>query len=187
MGMKSQTWTYRGTQIHDFSSFLAIKAMDLLLFQGITNNPARTRAPWPHSPLVETGWTHHWSYSILMFLLYILPYELFQLFIHFSNPCLITDFSIINIKDYPGFFGQCWAIIKVLVLGFLHSCAPFYWQTPFFFASNPSAFPRLEAGGFNAQGTGWPQILKIYISTRKAHYGPRSRNFWLRTEMGKEN
>lgn len=44
-GMKPQTWTYREAQIHDFRSFLAIKAMDLLVFQGVTNNPAFTKVP----------------------------------------------------------------------------------------------------------------------------------------------
>lgn len=81
----------------------------------------------------------------MMFLLYFLPYEFFPLFIHLSNPCLITVFSLINIKDYPRFFGQCWAIAKVSILGFLN-----FTSTLHFLPQILQISPWLEGGGFNA-------------------------------------
>lgn len=80
-----------------------------------------------------------------MFLLSILPYDFFPLFIPLSNPCLNTEFSLINTKDYPRFFGQCWAIAKVFILGFLH-----FTSTLHLLPHILQIFPWLEAGGFNA-------------------------------------
>lgn len=44
-GYETPSWAYRAAQIHDFRPILAVRAMDLLLFQGIKNNPAFTKAP----------------------------------------------------------------------------------------------------------------------------------------------